>query len=374
MDIKDVVKQFCFEGELKSVNEFGSGHINKTYIALYDCNGNEKRYVVQEINTAVFKDPEGLMENVFAVTEYLKEIIAENGGNPERETLSFIRTRDGKMYYETEEGRCFRAYVFVENSVSYDSADTPELFGKSGAAFGKFQNMLAEFPAETLNETIPNFHNTAWRFENEFLQSIFAASNELLSECEDDIEFVTARRDDMSVLSDLLEDGKLPLRVTHNDTKLNNVMFDEDTNECVCVIDLDTVMPGLALYDFGDSIRFGASTAAEDEQNLDNVSLDLDYFKAYVRGYLSEAGETLTQLEKHYLAFSAKLMTLECGMRFLTDYLNGNIYFKTKYDKHNLIRARNQFKLVEDIEGKLDEMNRIVRSIDLEFKAKHLFQ
>ncbi len=374
MDIKDVVKQFGFEGELKSVNEFGSGHINKTYIALYDCNGNEKRYVVQEINTAVFKDPEGLMENVFAVTEYLKEIIAENGGNPERETLSFIRTRDGKMYYETEEGRCFRAYVFVENSVSYDSADTPELFGKSGAAFGKFQNMLAEFPAETLNETIPNFHNTAWRFENEFLQSIFAASNELLSECEDDIEFVTARRDDMSVLSDLLEDGKLPLRVTHNDTKLNNVMFDEDTNECVCVIDLDTVMPGLALYDFGDSIRFGASTAAEDEQNLDNVSLDLDYFKAYVRGYLSEAGETLTQEEKHYLAFSAKLMTLECGMRFLTDYLNGNIYFKTKYDKHNLIRARNQFKLVEDIEGKLDEMNRIVRSIDLEFKAKHLFQ
>lgn len=374
MDIKDVVKQFCFEGELKSVNEFGSGHINKTYIALYDCNGNEKRYVVQEINTAVFKDPEGLMENVFAVTEYLKEIIAENGGNPERETLSFIRTRDGKMYYETEEGRCFRAYVFVENSVSYDSADTPELFGKSGAAFGKFQNMLAEFPAETLNETIPNFHNTAWRFENEFLQSIFAASNELLSECEDDIEFVTARRDDMSVLSDLLEDGKLPLRVTHNDTKLNNVMFDEDTNECVCVIDLDTVMPGLALYDFGDSIRFGASTAAEDEQNLDNVSLDLDYFKAYVRGYLSEAGETLTQVEKHYLAFSAKLMTLECGMRFLTDYLNGNIYFKTKYDKHNLIRARNQFKLVEDIEGKLDEMNRIVRSVDLEFKAKHLFQ
>lgn len=374
MDIKDVVKQFCFEGELKSVNEFGSGHINKTYIALYDCNGNEKRYVVQEINTAVFKDPEGLMENVFAVTEYLKEIIAENGGNPERETLSFIRTRDGKMFYETEEGRCFRAYVFVENSVSYDSADTPELFGKSGAAFGKFQNMLAEFPAETLNETIPNFHNTAWRFENEFLQSIFAASNELLSECEDDIEFVTARRDDMSVLSDLLEDGKLPLRVTHNDTKLNNVMFDEDTNECVCVIDLDTVMPGLALYDFGDSIRFGASTAAEDEQNLDNVSLDLDYFKAYVRGYLSEAGETLTQVEKHYLAFSAKLMTLECGMRFLTDYLNGNIYFKTKYDKHNLIRARNQFKLVEDIEGKLDEMNRIVRSVDLEFKAKHLFQ
>ena len=359
MDIKDVVKQFCFEGELKSVNEFGSGHINKTYIALYDCNGNEKRYVVQEINTAVFKDPEGLMENVFAVTEYLKEIIAENGGNPERETLSFIRTRDGKMYYETEEGRCFRAYVFVENSVSYDSADTPELFGKSGAAFGKFQNMLAEFPAETLNETIPNFHNTAWRFENEFLQSIFAASNELLSECEDDIEFVTARRDDMSVLSDLLEDGKLPLRVTHNDTKLNNVMFDEDTNECVCVIDLDTVMPGLALYDFGDSIRFGASTAAEDEHNLDN---------------LSEAGETLTQEEKHYLAFSAKLMTLECGMRFLTDYLNGNIYFKTKYDKHNLIRARNQFKLVEDIEGKLDEMNRIVRSVDLEFKAKHLFQ
>ena len=359
MDIREIVKNFDFDGELLDVREFGSGHINRTFIAEYTDN----RYVVQKINTTVFKNPDELMQNVFAVTDYLREVIEANGGDSERETLHFIKTLDGDNYFKTPDGECWRAYVFVKDSVCYDSADTPELFGKSGAAFGRFQKMLADFPAKTLHETIPNFHNTPWRFENEFLPSLFAADDALLTECEDDIEFVTSRRSDMEVFTVLQESGALPLRVTHNDTKLNNVMFDEKTGECVCVIDLDTVMPGLALYDFGDSIRFGASTAAEDESNLDKVSLDLDYFRAYAEGYLSEAGETLSYREKKQLAYSAKLMTLECGMRFLTDYLNGNIYFKTDYGKQNLVRARNQFKLVLDIESKLDEMNKIVMSI-----------
>ncbi len=359
MDIREIVKNFDFDGELLDVREFGSGHINRTFIAEYTDN----RYVVQKINTTVFKNPDELMQNVFAVTDYLREVIEANGGDSERETLHFIKTLDGDNYFKTPDGECWRAYVFVKDSVCYDSADTPELFGKSGAAFGRFQKMLADFPAKTLHETIPNFHNTPWRFENEFLPSLFAADDALLTECEDDIEFVTSRRSDMEVFTVLQESGALPLRVTHNDTKLNNVMFDKKTGECVCVIDLDTVMPGLALYDFGDSIRFGASTAAEDESNLEKVSLDLDYFRAYAEGYLSEAGETLSYREKKQLAYSAKLMTLECGMRFLTDYLNGNIYFKTDYGKQNLVRARNQFKLVLDIESKLDEMNKIVMSI-----------
>ena len=359
MDIREIVKNFDFDGELLDVREFGSGHINRTFIAEYTDN----RYVVQKINTTVFKNPDELMQNVFAVTDYLREVIEANGGDSERETLHFIKTLDGDNYFKTPDGECWRAYVFVKDSVCYDSADTPELFGKSGAAFGRFQKMLADFPAKTLHETIPNFHNTPWRFENEFLPSLFAADDALLTECEDDIEFVTSRRSDMEVFTVLQESGALPLRVTHNDTKLNNVMFDKKTGECVCVIDLDTVMPGLALYDFGDSIRFGASTAAEDESNLDKVSLDLDYFKAYAEGFLSEAGETLSYREKKQLAYSAKLMTLECGMRFLTDSLNGNIYFKTDYGKQNLVRARNQFKLVLDIESKLDEMNKIVMSI-----------
>ena len=359
MDIREIVKNFDFDGELLDVREFGSGHINRTFIAEYTDN----RYVVQKINTTVFKNPDELMQNVFAVTDYLREVIEANGGDSERETLHFIKTLDGDNYFKTPDSECWRAYVFVKDSVCYDSAYTPELFGKSGAAFGRFQKMLADFPAKTLHETIPNFHNTPWRFENEFLPSLFAADDALLTECEDDIEFVTSRRSDMEVFTVLQESGALPLRVTHNDTKLNNVMFDKKTGECVCVIDLDTVMPGLALYDFGDSIRFGASTAAEDESNLDKVSLDLDYFRAYAEGYLSEAGETLSYREKKQLAYSAKLMTLECGMRFLTDYLNGNIYFKTDYGKQNLVRARNQFKLVLDIESKLDEMNKIVMSI-----------
>ncbi|MCR5208299.1 MAG: aminoglycoside phosphotransferase family protein [Eubacterium sp.] len=364
MNIIDIVSQFDFEGEFRSVKEFGSGHINRTFLAEYDLDGKVKKYVIQKINTAVFKKPDELMKNVFAVTDYLRGVIIENGGDPERETLHFVKTTDGEDYYKTGDGECFRAYVFVADSISYDSAESAELFGKSGAAFGRFQKLLKDFPADTLYETIPNFHNTPWRFDNEFLPALFAADDMLLSECEKEIEFVTARRNDMDLLYDLAVQGSLPLRVTHNDTKLNNVMFDERTGECVCVIDLDTVMPGLALYDFGDSIRFGASTAAEDETDLSKVSLDLSYFEAYAKGYLSEAGEALTYFEKKYLAFSAKLMTLECGMRFLTDYLNGNIYFKTDYNKHNLNRARNQFKLVEDIESKLGEMNKIIKSLE----------
>ena len=356
----DVLEKFRFDGELVSCKEFGSGHINKTYIAKYNADGEEKRYVVQRVNGAVFKNIDELMENVFAVTKYLRGVIAENGGNPDRETLHYIKTRDGENYYKCDDGSFYRAYIFVSNSVSYDSADTPELFGSSGAAFGKFQKMLGGFESDTLHETIPHFHNTIWRYENEFLPALSADKAGRASTCESEIEFITSRKDDMGKIEELVKSGDIPLRVTHNDTKLNNVMFDKDTNECVCVIDLDTVMPGVALFDFADAIRFGASTAAEDEPDTSKVSLNLDYFKAYSAGFLGECGDTLNECEKDNLAFAAKLITLELGMRFLTDYLNGDEYFHTDYPEHNLVRARNQLALVEDMERKMSEMEEII--------------
>lgn len=358
MRIEQVAENFDFKGELISVKEFGSGHINKTYLAKYSTENGENTYVLQQINDNVFKNVEDLMNNVFAVTSYLRKIIEKNGGNPDRETLHYIKTKDGKKLFKTENG-FYRAYIFVEDSVSYDTVDSPEIFKSSGIAFGRFQRMLDGFDADSLVETIPHFHDTFWRYENQFLPAVESNESNRLDTCMDEVEFVKSYADEMSRLTDM----NLPVRVTHNDTKLNNVMFDVNTNECVCVIDLDTVMPGSALYDFGDSIRFGASTALEDEADLDKVEMSLEYFKAYAEGFLSEAGEALTSDEKDNLAFASKLMTLECGMRFLADYINGDTYFKVSYPEHNLVRARNQFKLVSDMDAKMNEMEEIIRNI-----------
>lgn len=362
-NLNEVLDQFSFKGKLVSCELFGSGHINTTFLAVYVDNGTEWKYVVQKVNTNVFKDIDHLMENVFSVTSYLRREIKKYGGDENRETLHFIKTKSRDKYYKTTQGDFYRAYVFVSDSVSYDSVDTPELFAQSGVAFGRFQRLLSDFPADTLYETIPNFHNTQYRYENEFLPAVENDAAGRVIECPEEIEFVNSRKDYCARLVNLIKDSKLPIRVTHNDTKLNNVMFDAFSTKAVCVIDLDTVMPGLALYDFGDSIRFGANTADEDEKDLDKVSVDLDYFKAYAQGFLSEAGESLTQCEKDNLAFSAILMTFECGMRFLTDYLNGDKYFKIAYPEHNLVRARNQFTLVADMEKHLDEMENIISSL-----------
>lgn len=361
--IYDVVDKFNFKGELTECREFGSGHINKTYIAVYNDNGVQRKYVVQQINDGVFKNIDQLMKNIFSVTSYLRKVIKENGGDADRETLHFIKTKDDKRYYADDNGSFYRAYIYVRNSVCFNSVDSADVFASSGVAFGRFQKLLSGFDASELTETIPHFHDTLWRYENEFLPAVENDAAGRVNTCRDEIKFVTDRKDDTRVLVDLISEGKLPLRVTHNDTKLNNVMFDKDTKQCVCVIDLDTVMPGLALYDFGDSIRFGANTAAEDEADLSKVSLNLDYFAAYAKGFLSEAGESLNACEKDNLAFASKLMTFECGMRFLTDYLNGDTYFKTAYPEHNLVRAKNQFKLVADMESKMDKMQEIIKSI-----------
>lgn len=361
--LNEVLEQFNFKGNLVSCELFGSGHINTTYLAKFDDKGSEWKYVVQKINPNVFKDIDQLMENIFSVTSYLRKEIKKYGGDENRETLHFIKTKNGQKYYKTSAGDFYRAYVFVTDSVSYNSVNSAELFGQSGVAFGKFQRLLSDFPADTLYETIPNFHNTQYRYDYEFLPAVTNDAAKRAHTCGKEIEFVTSRKSYCSRLVDLAAQNQLPTRVTHNDTKLNNVMFDANSTKAVCVIDLDTVMPGLALYDFGDSIRFGANTAAEDEPDLDKVSIDLDYFKAYAEGFLSEAGQSLTRCEKDNLAFSALLMTFECGMRFLTDYLNGDTYFKTAYPQHNLVRARNQFALVSDMEKHMEEMEEIIRSL-----------
>lgn len=361
--LEEIIKNFNIDGEYIGYYLSNDGHINNTFVLEFDDGlGKIKSYLLQLINTNVFKNPDELMENIVGVTEYLRKIVVDNGGDPERECLNVYFTSDGKPYYRDADGNCWRCYNFITGAHSCHSIDDPETFANAARAFGKFQCLLADYPSETLHETIPNFHNTLSRFAD-FEKAVSDNIAGRADSVRDEIDFVLARRNDAGVLVKLLEKGKLPLRVTHNDTKLNNVMFDNETDEGICVIDLDTVMPGLSLYDFGDSIRFGANTAAEDEKDLSKVSLSLPLYREYTAGYLSTAGQSLTPTEVEYLPFSAKLMTFECGMRFLTDYLNGDTYFRIAYDDHNLDRCRTQFRLVEDMERKMENMKAITQEI-----------
>ena len=357
--LNELVSAFTFEGELVNTTQLREGHINDTYVFDFNDNGKTNRYLVQVLNTYVFRQPEALMNNVVGVTNHLRKAIIANGGDPERECLTVYPARNGKPYYIDSTGRFWRCYNFISDAHSCQTVENEKVFFNAAKAFGNFQKMLADYPGETLTETIPNFHNTVSRFAD-FKKALADNLSGRVDTAKAEAEFVLAREADCAVLVDLLAAGELPLRVTHNDTKLNNVMFDNETNEGICVVDLDTVMPGLSLYDFGDSIRFGANTASEDEKDVSKVSLSLDLFKAYTLGYLTSAGESLTAKEIEYLPFSAKLMTLECGMRFLGDYFNGDTYFKTEYPEHNLVRSRTQFELVADIERKMPEMKKIV--------------
>ncbi len=359
-NISELLGVFNFSGEFEKSTQLHDGHINNTYkFDFREADGTLNRYLVQEINTYVFKDFDGLMKNVMGVTGFMQKKVAENGGDTKRECLTVIPTTDGKPYYLDGENRCWRCYNFIYDTHSCQAVDCAKTFYNAARAFGKFQNMLADYPIDSLSETIPNFHNTVSRFAD-FKKAVADDLSGRANQVKEEIDFVLAREKDCSVLLDLVAEGKLPLRVTHNDTKLNNVMFDNETNEGICVVDLDTVMPGLSLYDFGDSIRFGANTAAEDEKDVSKVSLSLEYFKAYALGYLSTAGESLTAEEINQLAFSSKLMTLECGMRFLGDFINGDVYFKTEYPEHNLVRSRTQFALVADMEKKMAQMQEAV--------------
>ncbi len=363
MDIKEKImalgEVFSIAGECISVSVIKSGHINATYKAVFrQNNGFERAYLIQKINSNVFKDSEKLMHNIVLVTTHLKEKILIEHGDINRETLNFLQAQNGKFYFTDENGEDWRVCYYIDGIYSCDTITDGEIFKSSGRAFGEFQKKLADLPGEALYETIPDFHDTGKRFAA-LLEAIEKNLSGRRDRCGPEIEFALAREKDCTVLTDMIKKKELPLRVTHNDTKLNNILFDARTNEGICIVDLDTVMPGLSLYDFGDSIRFGANTAAEDEKDISKVSLDIDLYKAYTEGYLSTAGNSLTVKEASLLPFSARLITFECGIRFLTDYLNGDTYFKTEYAEHNLVRCRTQFALVADMEKKYDEMKRI---------------
>lgn len=356
-----IQQSFALPGEYGTAQALNNGHINTTYhLCFNEADGAREEYVVQKINTNVFKDPDALMQNIVGVTTHLQKKIAARGGDVRRETLNFLPAASGKYYVRDDAGDCWRCYRHVGGVYTCNTIDSETVFYNAGEAFGAFQNELADYPGETLAETIPNFHNTVSRFAD-FERAVEEDVAGRAASAKEEIAFYRAREKDAHVLLDLLDKGDLPVRVTHNDTKLNNILFDEKTNKGICIIDLDTVMPGLALYDFGDSIRFGANTASEDEKDVSKVSLSLPLYEAYTRGYLGAAGASLTACEIEYLPFSAKLMTYECGMRFLTDYLNGDTYFKIAYPEHNLVRCRTQLALVRDMEQKADEMAAITK-------------
>ncbi len=355
-----ITEKFTFEGEVKSTGLYGNGHINETHLVItVDASGKEHHYILQKINKRVFKNPAELMNNYALVTEYLRKMILARGGDAMRETLTLIKTVDGENFLLDDDGEYWRACYFISDSCSFDKVENAEQFYLSGVAFGNFQALLRDFPAHLLAETIVNFHNTPDRFR-QFSEAVAADVKGRASGVADEIAFVREREGFMHLFEDAYAAGKLPLRVTHNDTKLNNILFDKNTGKPVCIIDLDTIMPGYAINDFGDSIRFGATTALEDETDLSKVNFDIELFETYAKGFLEGADGGLSEAEIAYLPESAIMMTLECGARFLTDHLQGDTYFRISRENHNLDRARNQFKLVSDMEKALPEMHKIV--------------
>ena len=356
---KKISTHFKIEGEIVSAAPYGNGHINDTFLIKTRVNGGDRQYILQRINKNVFKDPESLMKNFAAITEYLSDVIEKAGGDADRETLSLVKTFDGENYLLTPDGDFWRMMPYITDSVCYDKVERPEQFYESAVAFGRFQRMLEGFPAETLYETIPNFHNTPDRY-NKLMEEVKSNKLKRLSSALPEVEFAKEREEFCKTLEVEHREGRLPIRVTHNDTKLNNILFDKNTDKPVCVIDLDTIMPGYSVNDFGDSIRFGASTASEDERNLDLVNFDIELYELYVKGFIEGSGGALTEGELKMLPIGAIMMTLECGMRFLTDYLAGDTYFKTSRPGQNLDRARTQFKLVAEMEKNLDKMHEIV--------------
>ena len=344
---KEIAEKFYLDGNVTDIRPYGEGHINLTLLVTTD----KRRYIMQKMNTRVFPDPDALMRNICGVTEHLRAHGVE--------TLEVIPAKNGDPYWRGDEK--YRVYAFIENTVTYQQVPDLITFENSGRAFGEFQNYLAAFDASRLSETIPRFHDTPKRFAD-FCTALQADKYGRAKLCRKETEFLLSHRDTYSKITDGLKDGSIPLRVTHNDTKLNNILMDAKTGKARAVIDLDTIMPGSMLYDFGDSIRFGASTAPEDEKDLSMVNFSLELFGAYARGFCGAVKDSITPREAELLPYSAYLMTVECGMRFLTDYLEGNVYFATKYEEHNLVRCRTQLSLAGQMEERFADMGKLVET------------
>lgn len=361
---KKILDHFEIKGEPARVEPYGTGHINDTYRVINSIT-KYPDYLLQKINNQIFKDIPGLMDNIRRVTEHLRKKLKDIPGSmPEREALSLIPPKSGDWYYKDEEGNYWRLYLFIKEHRSYDIVENPAQAYEGGRMFGKFQALLADIPGGALNETIPGFHDINKRLDI-FYQTLEADPEKRAGDAKPEIDFVGSRRTEMGRILRLGQDGKIPERITHNDTKFNNVLLDHH-DKGLCVIDLDTVMTGYVHYDFGDSIRTSANTASEDEKDLSKVKMDINLFEGYAKGFLKETKDALTRTEIDNLAFSAKLMPFIIGLRFLTDYIDGDNYFKTAYPDHNLVRARTQFKLVESAEEQFSRMEEIIRRICLE--------
>lgn len=362
-DIKHVINQFLFEGEYVSSEEMTSGNINSTYKLIYRTkDGTENQYVLQKINKVAFKEPMKLMDNIQLVVDHITASMARKKVSCDRRILEFILTRQGNYLYLDQHGDYWRADIFISNATAYNSITNPLHFYEAGRCFGEFQRYLFDFPIDKLIETIPDFHNTTKRFYA-FVAAVSGDKAGRVAKLENEIDFFFERRKMMNRIVALTESGELPLRVTHNDTKLNNVLIDNDTGKAICVIDLDTVMPGSILYDYGDAIRYGACTAAEDEPDTSKIGIDMNLFRLFTDGFVSEIANTITEQEIVNLPLGIAVITCELAMRFLTDYINGDEYFKVQYPEHNLVRAHAQMKLLEEIEAHYDEMQEYVNGL-----------
>lgn len=359
-DIKRVAGAFSIEGAFASGGPYGTGHINDTYAVTFEQDGGPVRYILQRINHAVFRDPVQVMQNIERVTQHLRNKLLEAGADDiDRRTLTLVPTTEGDIFHVDSERNYWRTYIFIEQARTYDELETTSQACEAAKAFGRFQTQLVDLPGGPLAETIPGFHDTRARFDA-LQAAVDADVCNRAAGVAAEIAFANEREPIVDRLLDLQRKGEIPLVTTHNDTKLNNVMLDDATGEGICVIDLDTVMPGLSLYDFGDMVRTAMRPCPEDEQDLSKVSGRIEMFEAITRGYLTTADATLNQVEKGHLAFSARLITFEIGLRFLTDYLQGDTYFKTRREDHNVDRTRVQFKMVESMEAQMDEMTAIV--------------
>ena len=359
--LQEVLGAYDFGAPVVGAMRYGHGHINDTFCVHTQPEDDCCRcFILQRMSAAAFKHPEQLMANIVGITDHLGKKSIENGGDRSREAMEVIYTKAGESYYTDSQGGAWRVFPFVTDTYCYQSVETAELFEESARTFGRFQRLLSDYPAQTLFEAIPHFHDTEDRLAK--LKAAIAADKmDRVKDCGPEIDFVMQRQADCSVALQALRDGVLPLRVTHNDTKLNNVLIDKKTGRGICVIDLDTTMPGLSINDFGDSIRFGANHSVEDEPDLSKVNFDIELYEAYTRGFIQGAEGSLTPGELEYLPWGARLMTLECGIRFLTDYLDGDNYFRIHYADQNLDRCRTQFKLVRDMEEQFEAMAAVIK-------------
>lgn len=358
-DLRTIAGQFLTQGDFVEAFPFGNGHINDTYQARYRTATGEEKYILQRINHNVFKEPDKVMENIERVTRYGREQVVAAGGNPSRRMLSLVPVRSGASYYRDDQGNTWRVYDFVHGATMFEAPPDMRVLYSAAKAFGEFQKLLAGLPGERLHETIPNFHHTRKRFEA-FQEAVQADRANRAIQVKADIDFILKREADASVVVDLLAQGRLPERVTHNDTKINNVLIDGASGEGLCAIDLDTVMPGSSLYDFGDMVRTGAASALEDEHNTALAGVNIDLFIQLARGYTDAVRDLLIPVEWDLLAFACKLITFEQAIRFLGDYLNQDVYYKIKRPNHNLDRARTQIKMVADMEANMGLMEAIV--------------